>query len=156
MEKKKATKKPIHKPTRRDKKINQAKVAKAVLANPTASEEEIAKMAWVSTWTAHNHKKEIEETWVLSKDPRIRAISDKDLKIVELTQDKIIDRLEDEEELKKVSTRDLSAISNDSIKRHSLIMWSATDKDWGLKSTEIVVINDKQAEAIASLKKSFS
>ena len=122
---------------RSDKKRNQAKVAKVMINNPTASEADIAKEAWVSTWTAHNHKTEIEESWVLGKDPRIVAISDKDLDIVKLVQDETLTRLQDGEQRKSINTLDLNRIGDMSIKRHSLIMGSATDDKWGVKESSV-------------------
>lgn len=112
---------------RSDKKKNIAKVAKTILKNPTASEREIAKIAWVSNGTAHNAKTEIEQSWALAKDPRIKAISDDDLVIVKLVQKETIVRLEDPEELKKINALDLNRIGDISIKRHSLIIGKGTD-----------------------------
>ena len=128
-------KKPI---VRSDKRKTMAKVAKAVLQNPTASEREIAKIAWISPSTAHDHKTEIEQTWALSKDPRIRAISDDDLLIVKLVQKETIVRLENPEELKKINALDLNRIWDISIKRHSLIIGKATDEMWWMNVAKVV------------------
>lgn len=71
----------LKKTKRADKKRNKAKIAKALLKDPTLTERELAKVAWVSLWTAHNHKEELEQSW--TEDPRIQAICDKDMEIIQ-------------------------------------------------------------------------
>ena len=138
---------------RSDKKRNESKVAKVILKNPTASEREIAKLAWVSAGTAHNHKTEIEQSWALSKDPRIRAISDKDLQIVNLVQNETLTRLQDEEQRRAINTLDLNRIGDMSIKRHSLIMWSATDDKWAMKENNLKYLTDDELVKLTQLTK---
>ena len=133
-----ATKKVV----RSDKKKTMAKVAKAVLKNPTASEREIAKIAGVANWSAHNHMSELEQTWALSKDPRIKAISDADLLIVNLVQAETVKRFQNPEELKKINALDLNRIWDISIKRHSLIIGKATDEMWWMKTAKVVSLPD--------------
>lgn len=127
---------------RSDKRKTMAKVAKAVLKNPIASEREIAKIAKVSNWSAHNHLSELEQTWALSKDPRIRAISDTDLQIVDLVQKETIVRLTTPKELAKINALDLNRIWDISIKRHSLIIWKATDELWWMNVAKVVSLPD--------------
>jgi len=132
-------KKPV---VRSDKKKTMAKVAKAVLKNPTASQREIAKEAGVSLWTVNNRTTELEQSWTLSKDPRIKAISDTDLLIVNLVQAETIKRFQNPEELKKINALDLNRIGDISIKRHSLIIGKATDEMWGMKVAKVVSLPD--------------
>ena len=137
--KKAVGKKPV---VRSDKKKTMAKVAKAVLKNPTASQREIAKEAGVWLWTVNRNTNELEQTGTLAKDPRIKAISDDDLHIVKLVQKETIVRLEDPEELKKINALDLNRIWDISIKRHSLIIGKATDSLWWMKTAKVVSLPD--------------
>jgi hypothetical protein len=52
----------------------------------------------------------LEQTGALSKDPRIKAISDTDLLIVNLVQAETVKRFQDPEELKKINALDLNRI----------------------------------------------
>lgn len=134
---------------RSDKKKTQAKVTKAVLNNPTATEREIAKIAWVSRSSAHRQKTELEQTGALSKDTRIRAIADSDLRITILGQSELIDRLQDEAKRSKIQARDLNAIIDSSVKRRAFIWWDNTDKD-GLEKQN-AVLTPEQTASISSL-----
>lgn len=137
-----ATKKVV----RSDKKKTMAKVAKAVLKNPTASQREIAKEAGVWLWTVNRNTNELEQTGTLAKDPRIKAISDTDLLIVNLVQAETVKRFQDPEELKKINALDLNRIWDISIKRHSLIIGKATDEMWWMKTAKVVSLPDLMNE----------
>jgi len=113
---------------RADSKVNKAKVVKEVLKHPLKSQREIAKAAGVSKGTVFNKLGELGQT----KDKRIQGIIDKDLEIVTLWQQIISDRLQDEEELKKISARDVSWIIKENTARYTLFAGDATDKNWWL------------------------
>jgi hypothetical protein len=53
---------------------------------------------------------ELEQTGALAKDPRIKAISDTDLLIVDLVQQETVKRFQNPEELKKINALDLNRI----------------------------------------------
>lgn len=127
---------------RSDKKKTMAKVAKEILKNPVASQREIAKKAGVWLWTVSRNTNELEQTGALAKDPRIRAISDDDLHIVKLVQKETIVRLTTPEELAKINALDLNRIWDISIKRHSLIIWKATDEMWWMNVAKVVSLPD--------------
>lgn len=116
------------KETRRaDKKKNIAKVAKAIIQDPLATQREIAKKAWVSNWTAHNMKKEVEQTW--AKDDRIVWLVEDDFEIVRIAQGIIKDKLLNEEEVAKMKVTDVSTVAKDSAARYTIFWGKATDEN---------------------------
>lgn len=120
---------------RSDKIKNKAKIIKAVMENPMATEREIAKTVWVAKTTAHDHLKDLKST----KNDQIEKIIAKDLEIVEIATDILKDRLllakNDPEN--KMSNRDIIASADVSAKRYSLFKWDATDENWWLKVEKI-------------------
>lgn len=140
--------KPKKKAERWDKIRNRAKIIKEVLKDPTQSERDIAKKVWRSPSTVHEHIKDLPNS---SKNEHIEKILEKDLKIVNLATDILIDRLElaQSDPESKISTRDIIASADVSAKRYSLFKWDITDKDWGLKEQ---TISEKQQQAIDSLR----
>lgn len=120
-----------------DKLKNKAKVIAKVIANPLATERELAKETWLGNWTIHNHLKELEQTW--AKSQAIEEIIAKDAKIVNLAQSILVDRLEKTPD--KVSTRDIISASDISAKRYSIFKWEATTNEWGMKEIKNITIN---------------
>lgn len=140
---KKADKKP-----RGDKIRNRAKIIKEVLKDPTQSQRAIAKKIWIWKTTVKDHLKELP---ISPKSDHIEKILEKDLKILNLSTDILIDRLElaKSDPDSKISTRDIIASADVSAKRYSLFKWDITDKDWWIKDQ---TISEKQQQAIDSLK----
>lgn len=114
---------------RADKLKNQKKIIKEVIKNPFATQREIASAAWVSVATANDHINSIPKA---NKSEQVNKIIDKDIEIVETAQLILHKRLKDNE--KDMSTRDIISMADVSAKRYSLLKWSATDQEWGLKS----------------------
>lgn len=122
---------------RTDAKKNKAKIIKEVLINPLQTQREIAKGVWLSKTTIQEHLKELPKT---TKDDRIIWICDTDLEIVILWQEIIKNRLMDEEELKKISARDISWIIKENTARYTIFKWDATDSEWWMKLVEWITI----------------
>lgn len=122
---------------RTDAKKNKAKIIKEVLINPLQTQREIAKGVWLSKTTIQEHLKELPNT---TKDDRIIWICDTDLEIVILWQEIIKNRLMDEEELKKISARDISWIIKENTARYTIFKWDATDSEWWMKLVEWITI----------------
>lgn len=123
---------------RSDKIKNKAKVIAAKLANPLASEREVAKRAWVGNGTAHRIGKEIEQNGATIDNSKIDAIEkiiQKDLTIVELAQAELEKRLKHKPG--DMSARDIISSADTSAKRYSLFKWSATDDEWWLKEQAV-------------------
>lgn len=120
-----------------DKIKNKAKVIAKVIANPLATEREIAKETWLWNWTIHNHLKELEQNW--AKSQAIEKIIEQDAKIVNIAQSILVSRMENTPD--KVSTRDLISASDISAKRYSIFKWEATNKEWWLKEIKNITIN---------------
>jgi len=114
---------------RADKIKTQAKVIGAIISDPLADQRTIAKKAWVSKTSVHNHLKDIDQTW--PKSLAIDNIIKKDVEIVNLAQAELQRRLE--EDPKKISTKDIISAGDVSAKRYSLFKWKATDEEWGLE-----------------------
>lgn len=120
---------------RADKKNNIAKVAKAVLNDPLATQREIADNANVWLWTANRVISELEQ--IGTKDDRIIWLTDKDFELMKQIQEVKFKRLQEDEQ---INNNDLDKWENTAVKRYSLFRWSATDKDWWLKGIESIDI----------------
>ena len=127
---------------RKQRDINRANITKEILKDPLADQRTIAKRAWVSKTSVHNHSKELDQEWPKSK--AIEDIIETDAKIVKLAQWVILKRLESPE---KEKTRDIISAADTSSKRYSLFKWNITDPDWWLKAW----LTDKQQEALDSI-----
>lgn len=117
---------------RSDKKTNIAKVAKAVLENPLASQRDIADETWLSVWNVNDKLNKLEQEG--KKDDRIIWITDTDLSILTIGQREIERRLNDKEEVQKMRTVEISQVIKESTARYSLFRWNATDNQWWLKN----------------------
>ena len=126
---------------RSDKLKNRAKVIKATLKNPLATQREIAKQQWVSLWTVHNVQKEVEQTW--TKDDRILWICDKDLEIIKLWQKIIQDKLNDKKTVKKMKASEVSQVIAENTRRYTLLRWNATDENGWIKKVLVNVSIDE-------------
>lgn len=120
-----------------DKEINIAKVTNALLHNPLATEREIAEIAWVSNWTAHNTIKEIEQNW--AKSEKIEAIATKDISIIELWLNEIERRLSDAEELKAMRTVEISQVIKENTARYTLFKGKATDENGWYNGSDLLL-----------------
>ena len=129
---------------RADKKRSLSKVAEIAINNPTLSEREIAERAWIWNWTAHRALKDLEQVGAKNED--IIQITDTDLEILKLWQQEIFNRLQNEEELKKMRTFEIAQTIEKSEKRYQIFRWDVTDENWAIKT-----ISKEQADLIAKL-----
>lgn len=129
-----------------DKKKNVAKVAKEVLQDPLQTVREISDKTWVSKSTAATHKNNLDK--VGQKDPRIVGVTDKDIDIVSIAQDILLDRLQDEEKREKIKAIDVATIAEKSHKRYTIFRGEVTDEHGGMKQP---AISQEQKEALDSL-----
>ena len=120
-----------------DKLKNKAKVIAKVIANPLATQEQIAKDAWVWIATVNRNMKQMEESGI--KSDAIEKIIEKDAKIVWLAQSILVSRMENNPD--KVSTRDVISAGDISARRYSIFKWEATNKEWWLKEVKNITIN---------------
>ena len=117
---------------RKDKLKNQAKVIKAVLKNPLATQNELVKKTWLSKGTVNKNMQEIDQNWPLTeKDDRILWICDKDFEMINLTIDETKRRIVETPE--EVSTSDLIRAGAESTRRYTLFKWDITNEYWWLK-----------------------
>lgn len=123
---------------RADSKRNLEKVAVSVLQNPSQTQREIAKDAWVWLWTVNAKLNDLEQ---ITKDPRISNICDTDLEIVTIWQWILLDKLTDPEVVKKMKPYEVSQVISENTKRYSLFRGDATDKDGWLKQVSDVNIS---------------
>lgn len=125
---------------RTDKKKNVGKVAEQLAKNPHATEREIAKIVWVSNWTAHNAKKELEQTW--AKDETIQYIvwaSKARIQRVQWIFDRYIDEVESKDELKRSDVTIIKDIAKDDMQRVTVFGWDVTDEKGWLKDIRDVL-----------------
>lgn len=119
---------------RTDKRRNIDKIASALVVDPLATTREIEEMTWVSKSTVATHKANLDK--IGQKDPRIVALTDKDLEIVTKAQEIINNKLNDEELVKTMNIRDISTVAKDSSARYSIFRWDITDTMWWLKADD--------------------
>lgn len=122
---------------RSDKLRNRAKVIKATLKNPLASQREIAKQQWVSDKTVSRVQKEMSQT--VSKDDRILWICDKDLEIITKWQQEIMKKLSNPKAVQKMRIWEISTALAESTRRYTLLKWDATDEQGWIKQVLINV-----------------
>lgn len=129
---------------RQDRQKTTALIAREVLKNPTAPNRVIAKNTGISERTVERRKSDVTE--IVGKDSRILGILDCDINIVAIAQEKIENKLDDEEQVKNMSARDLAYISDVSAKRYSLLAGSVTDSKGGLNAQ--VLLSPEQTQDI--------
>ena len=112
------------KTVRKDKLKNQAEVIKVIAKDPTLTEREVAKEAWIGNWTAHRHIKELEQSGADSKI--MDSILEKDNEIMNLvnalTLNHIREKIENGEKLDSAEVKILWDLANNSTKRKA-IFW---------------------------------
>ena len=118
---------------RKDKLRNKAKVIKAVLKDPLASQNELVKKTWLWKGTVNRNIRELDQNWPLAeKDDRILWVCDTDFEIIQLTQGETVRRIKETPE--EISMNDLIRAWAESTKRYTIFKWEITDKDWGMKN----------------------
>lgn len=142
-------KKSKKKKERNDSKSNTLKVAKVAMKEPLLSQKQIAKKAWVSVWTVNAKLNCLESD--LSTSQIIDQICQTDMEIVSLWQGIILERLQDEEELKKISARDVSTIIRENTARYTLFKWKATDDEWWLNAPILELDTDKLLQRLQDI-----
>lgn len=117
---------------RKDKIKNQSEVIKALVKDPTLTEREVAKEAWISNWSAHNHIKEIEQNWAESKImDRILQMDDQIMELAnQITLREINKKIENWKELTLNETKIIWDLANNSTKRKAIFdKWDQWDDD---------------------------
>lgn len=115
---------------RKDKARNKAKVIKAKLNNPLKTEREIAKETKVSKTTVNRISQELGQNG--TKDDRILWICDKDLEIVKLGQEIIMQKLKDKKTIAKLKPHEISQVIAENTRRYTLFRGNVTDDKGGL------------------------
>lgn len=148
------TKETKPKKPRVDKRKNVWKVAEVLAKDPNKTEREIAEEVWISNWTAHNARKELEQTW--AKDPTIAYIvgsAKSRIQRVSWIFDRYIDQIEEKD---KLDNRDIALakdIVKDDMARVSVFGWDITDPNGWLKDNSL---NDKQLKAVDAILSIFN
>lgn len=115
---------PSKKSKRADKKASIAKVAKARIRNPLATQREIAKEVGIGNWTVARADKVLEQSG--AEDPRIAGLLDLDIEIEMLATKEIKRRISDDPT--KVTNADITRFNESATKRR-VIFWATKDKD---------------------------
>lgn len=134
---------------RADRKKNMWKVAKVLIDNPHATEREIVKKAWVSKWTAHSIKKELEKNW--AKDTTIEYIiksSKNRLKKIQLVLDRFVDESLEKEKLDRHDTTLIKDIAKDDLWRITVFWWDITDSWWWLRKSVLDMTDEELLDII--------
>lgn len=125
---------------RKDKARNRAKVIKAKLNSPLKTEREIAKETKVSKSTVNRISKELGQKG--TKDERILWICDKDLEIVKLWQEIIMEKLRDQKQVAKLKPHEISQVIAENTKRYTLFRGDATDEQGGLITSITIKLDE--------------
>lgn len=135
------TKETKPKKPRVDKRKNVWKVAEVLAKNPNKTEREIAKEVWISNWTAHNARKELEQTW--AKDETIAYIvhsSKERIKRAVAIFDKYLDQVEEKDKLDRADIALTKDIVKDDMARVNVFGWDVTDDEGWLKAIQDITI----------------
>lgn len=127
----------MDKKQRVDKVKNKAKVIAELANNPLWTQREIAEWAWVSLWTANAHISEVEQNW--TKSLVIEEIINRDTQIMQEWQKIILEKMKSGE----ISNRDVISAIDTWAKRYTIFKWSATDKDWWLRSIQDLLLGNQ-------------
>ena len=122
---------------RSDKKKSLDKTAASLIKNPLQSERQLAESVWLWNGTVHRAKVELERSGAI-KDDRIKSLTDKDFKCIQLGVLEIERRLSDKTELEKMRTPEISQVIKENTARYTLFSWEATDDKWGLKDATAI------------------
>lgn len=122
---------------RKDKLINKAKVAKVVAKDPTLTQDQIAKKAWLWKGTVNKNVRELDQNWLESNImDRILANDDKIMDLVNsITYKKIKQKIDNDEELALADLKLLWDMANNSTKRKA-IFWK---NDSGDKKIQFII-----------------
>lgn len=118
-----------------DKQKNVWKVAEIIAKHPHATEREIAEMASVSSWTAHNAIVELKQSWV--KDENIAYIvgsAKARIKKISSVLDRFVEETITQEKLDRRDVREIKDIAKDDLARVTILWWELTDDEGGLKA----------------------
>ena len=115
---------------RKDRLKNKIEVTKVLTKDPSLTQREVAKKAWVSKTTVHNHMKEIEQNWpesdimdkILRQDDEIMDL------VNSLTVKHIKEKIAEWESLSSNEVKILWDLANNSTKRKA-IFWNNNDWD---------------------------
>lgn len=119
--------------TRTDKEKNIDKVEASLAKNPLQTARELADNTWMWASTANRAKKEVAQNG--TKDNRIISLTDNDFECIQLWVNEIKRRLQDEKELEKMRTPEISNVIKENTARYTLFRGDVTDSKWGMKST---------------------
>jgi hypothetical protein len=108
----------MEKKVRVDKRKNLEKVAKVRLSNPRATTREVAKETGLDHSTVAKLDKQVPQ--ISTKDDRIITLTDTDFDIVILAQQRIQEKLADDEVMKKTSIEKISTVAKDSASRYTV------------------------------------
>lgn len=131
----------------------QSVVLNALVKNPLANINSICEETWLALWTVHYYKQQLEDSGILEsyKTSAIEKIINKDLNIVNIAQELIIQKLTDSKTVEAMKATEISSVAKDSSARYTLFVGKITDADGGMKP----VLTQKQIDAIEALKDFF-
>lgn len=135
---------------RADCKRNEARLARAVLRAPLATQAELATMAWISQTTVNKHIQKIDKKQL--KDDRIVWLCEDDFAIVRQAQAIIREKLSDKKQVDKMRAIEVSQVARDSAARYTLFVWPATDEAWGITNVRDMS-DDELTQYILTLSK---
>lgn len=110
------------------------KVAKILVANPNATQQEIVKKAKIAKNTVVKAKAELTQNW--PKDQTINYIvwaAKTRLQRISALKDKYIDQLELAEEIGTKEIDMSNKLSQEDVKLVTVLWWDATKDDWWFK-----------------------
>ena len=100
---------------------DRSKLIKYVMKNPTESYRNLSKILNIPLSSVQRYLKEYRESD--NKDPRIMGILSKDLDIVSKGQEIIAAKLNNEEEVARMTAAQVSSVTTESARRYELLRW---------------------------------
>lgn len=119
-------------------KENRQKVIRLAMKNPTMSVRDMAKKLDIPSASVGKYLREYRESD--DKDPRIVSITNRDLEIVAKGQEIIASKLENEEEVRRMTAAQVSQVTSESVKRYSLLR-GVQNNEQGSVNNQAIQVN---------------
>ena len=118
---------------------DRSRLIRYILKNPTESYRNLSKILNIPLSSVQRYIKEYRESD--NKDPRIMGILSKDLDIVSKWQDIISAKLDNEEEVARMTAAQVSAVTTESARRYELLRWVEKESNETNVTNQAIQVN---------------
>lgn len=125
--------------TMKAKEENRKKVIRLAMRNPTMSLKDMSEKLGIPKPSVQKYLREYRESD--DKDPRVVGITNRDLEIISKWQEIIAAKLDNDEEIKKMTALQVSQVTSESAKRYSLLRWVQNQESQGNVNNQAIQVN---------------